>query len=82
MLEHEGSMDTHTFFLGAFIYPRHSSDPVRDVKPVMARIHAYTPHLAKRLLAVDVLRHGYYVKEIRQLTDYFSPFDQEEWEIP
>jgi hypothetical protein len=72
-------METHTFFLGAFIYPQKSRDPCRDVKPVMARIHALMPHFAKRLLALDVLR--YYVKEIRQLTDQWSPFDKEEWEI-
>ncbi|MHB1038503.1 MAG: hypothetical protein ACYC0Y_28100 [Pirellulales bacterium] len=75
-------MDIHTFFLGAFIYPRHSPQPWCEVKPVMARIHAYTPHLARRLLAWDVLRHGFFVKEIRVLTDDFSPFDAEEWEIP
>jgi hypothetical protein len=75
-------MDINTFFLGAFIYPQKSPDPCRDVKPVIARIYARTPHLAKRLLALDVLRHGFYVKEIRLLTDYLSPFDEEEWEIP
>jgi len=75
-------METQTFFLGAFIYPQKSPDPYRDVKPVMARIHAFSPHLAKRLLAWDLLRHGFFVKEIRVLTYYFSPFDEEEWEIP
>ena len=73
---------TQTFFLGAFIYPQKSPGPCRDVKPVMARIYAFTPHLAKRLLAWDLLRHGFFVKEIRVLTYYLSPFDEEEWEIP
>ena len=49
----------------------------------MARIHAYTLHLAKRLAALDILRHGYFVKEIRELSEgYLSPFDDAEWEIP
>jgi hypothetical protein len=78
----EAGMKTQTFLLGAFIYRQNSPDPVRDVQPVIAQIHAYTPHLAKRLLALDILRHGYFVKEIRQLTDQLSPFDDEEWEIP
>jgi hypothetical protein len=71
-------MDTPTFFLGAFVYPRHSRDPPEDARPVMATVTAPTPHEAKRLLELDFLRHDYFAKEIRLLTDYFSPFDEED----
>jgi len=81
-LDGRRSMEPQTFFLGAFIYPQKSRDPCRDVKPVIAQIHAFTPHLAKRLLAWDLLRHGYFVKEIRLLPDFWPPFDQEVWRIP
>jgi hypothetical protein len=72
-------MDSPTFFLGAFVYPRHSQDPPGEAKPVMATIAAPTPHEAKRLLEMDFLRRDYFAKEIRLLTDYFSPFDEEDW---
>ncbi len=76
-------LEPQTFLLGAFIYRQAAPDPSDDIQPVMARIHAYTLHLAKRLLALDILRHGYFVKEIRELSeDYLTPFDDAEWEIP
>ena len=70
------------FLLGAFIYPQKSANPPLDSRPCIARVYAETPHLAKRLLTQDILSHGYYVKEIRQLADQLSPFDEEEWDFP
>jgi hypothetical protein len=48
----------------------------------MAQVPTTTPHLARRLLALDILRRGFYVKEIRLLPDFVAMFDDEEWEIP
>ncbi len=74
-------MDTPTYFLGAFVYARQSHDPPAEARPVMATITAPTPHEAKRLLEMDLLRRDYFAKEIRLLTDQLSPFDDEDWQL-
>jgi len=74
-------MPESEFLLGAFVYRRKLPKPGSDVKPVFARVQARTPHLARRFLAVNLLQRGFFIKEIRVLTDYLEPYDEEEWEI-
>lgn len=71
-------MPESEFMLGALVYRRKSRKPGRNLEPVLAKVRAKTPHFAKRILAVEMLRRGFFVKEIRVVTDDFSFLDDEE----
>jgi len=70
------------FMLGAWVYRRKSRKPGRNLEPLLAKVRAKTPHFAKRILALEMLRRGFFVKEIRVVTDDLSFLDEEEREMP
>ena len=75
-------LDESKFLLGAFVYPKKSPNPWCSLKPVIVQVQAKTFHLARRMLAVDMLQRDYFLLDIRILPDDLLPFDEEEKEIP
>ena len=75
-------MDESKFLLGAFVYPKRSPNPWCSLKPVIVQVQAKTLHLARRMLAVDMLQRDYFLLDIRKLPNDFLQKDEGDEEEP